>query len=291
MKHVLLTGGTGFIGRNLKEALQKDYLIFSPSHKELELLDETAVCDYVKKNQIDIIIHAAIHVPMVNGQKQEYYNDMRMFLNLKKSSTMVEKFLYFGSGAEYDKRYDIRMVQEEAIGESIPVTEYGLAKYTMNEIARQSDNIYNLRLFGIFGKYELFYLKFISNLCCKAVYELPLSIRKDCWFDFLYIEDLSPIVKWFIENVPEWHDYNVCSGQEYLLTKLADKVLAQSGKKLPVQLLCDERNLDYSASNARLKNEIPELHITEMDRAVKELYSYYEGIKDRIDRSRLAESR
>lgn len=291
MKHILLTGGTGFIGRNLKEALQKDYLIFSPSHKELELLDETAVCDYVRKNQIDVIIHAAIHVPMINGQKQEYYNDMRMFLNLKKISTMVEKFLYFGSGAEYDKRYDIRMVQEEAIGESIPVTEYGLAKYTMNEIARQSDNIYNLRLFGIFGKYELFYLKFISNLCCKAVYDLPLSIRKDCWFDFLYIEDLPPIIKWFIENVPEWHDYNICSGQEYLLTKLADKVLVQSGKRLPVQLLCDERNLDYSASNARLKKEILGLHITEMDRAIKALYSYYEGIKDKIDRNRLAESR
>ncbi|MCI9487235.1 MAG: NAD(P)-dependent oxidoreductase [Lachnospiraceae bacterium] len=290
MKRILLTGGSGFIGRNLTEALNGEYEIYAPSHKELELLDETAVCDYIRQNRIDDVIHAAVHVPMVNGGEHELANDLRMFLNLTKNSGIVEKTLYFGSGAEYDKRFHIRMAKEEEIGDHIPETDYGLAKYTMNEIARNSDNIYNLRLFGIFGKYELFYIKFLSNLCCKAIYDLPLTVRRDCYFDFLYIEDLAGIVRWFLENTPRHHDYNVCSGKEYLLTELAGKVLRRSGKKLPVKLLSEERNLDYSASNERLRAEIPDLRITEIDPAIGELYGYYEGIRDSVDREILAQS-
>ncbi len=287
MKKILLTGGSGFIGKNLREALSDRYEIFAPSHAELDLLDDAAVSRYIRQNQIDDIIHAAVHVPMFHGETQEYYNDMRMFFNLARNSGEVEKILYFGSGAEYDKRYDIRMVREEAIGRTLPATEYGLAKYTMNELARRSDNIYNLRLFGIFGKYELFYIKFLSNLCCKAVYDLPLTVRRDCYFDFLYIADLPAIVEWFLEGTPRCHDYNVCSGSEYLLTELAQKVVACSGKQLPIRLLSEERNLDYSASNARLMEEMPSLRLTDMETALGELYAYYEKIKDSVDRDTL----
>ena len=115
-------------------------------------------------------------------------------------------------------------------------------------------------------------------------------MRKECYFDFLYIEDLADIVRWFLENEPRHHDYNVCNGKEYLLTELAGKVLKRSGKELPVHLLSEERNLDYSASNERLRAEIPNLRITEIDQAIRELYSYYESIRDSVDREILAES-
>ena len=290
MKRIFLTGGTGFIGRNLKEALSVEYEIFAPSHKELELLDETAVCQYIEKNQIDYVIHSAVHVPMVNGERNEFHNDIRMFLNLKKNSDLVERILYFGSGAEYDKRFDIRGVREEELGKTLPVTEYGLAKYTMNEITRGSDNIYNLRLFGVFGKYELFYIKFISNLCCKAIYDLQLTVRKECYFDFLYIDDLVAAVKFFLKSKPQHHDYNVCSGREYLLTELAHKVCERSAKDLPVTLLSEERNRDYTASNERIKKEFPEWRVTPMEKAIEDLYRYYERIQEQVDVNVLAES-
>lgn len=291
MKRVLITGASGFIGRNLKESLSDHYSIFAPSHRELELLDSEQVEKYVSEHQIDVVIHAAIHVPMFHGKEQEFYNDMQMFLNLERVSSRLEKLIYFGSGAEFDKRFDIRMVTEEAVGRTIPVSEYGLAKYIMNKIARSSDNIYNFRLFGIFGKYELWQIKFLSNLCCKAVFDLPLTVRKDCCFDFLHIDDLAAITRWAVENQPIHHDYNVCMGQEYRLTELAEKVCAISGKSLEIQLLSPERNLDYSGDNTRLRTECPADCFSSMDDGLRKLYDWYAANKDMIDYELLKSSR
>lgn len=283
MKKVMITGGSGFVGRNLREYLASDYELFAPSHKELELLDYDALERYVTENQIDVIVHGAIHVPMFNGAEKEFFNDMQMFANLEKISHHVEKLIYFGSGAEFDKRYDIYMVKEEDLGKTIPTSEYGLAKYTMNMIARRSSNIYNLRLFGIFGKYELWNIKFLSNLCCKAIFDIPMTVRKDCYFDFISIENLAHVVAWFIENEPDWHDYNVCYGKPYLLSELAQIIKRISGKDLPITLLSDERNVDYCADNSRLLAQIPELKITPMEEALENLYRYYENNQNLID--------
>ncbi len=291
MKRILITGASGFIGRNLKEALASCHLVFAPLHSQLELLDYDALDRYVVENQIDVIVHAAIHVPMFHGKEKEFFHDMLMFMNLEKISHRVEKVLYFGSGAEFDKRFHIRMVDEEMLGRTIPVSEYGLAKYSMNAIARRSENIYNLRLFGIFGKYELWDIKFLSNLCCKAVFGLPLTVRQDCFFDFLYIEDLSPIVSWFIDHTPQRHDYNVCYGRQYRLMELAQLVRSISGKSLPITLLSEEPNLDYSANNHRLREEVEGLHITPMEQALAQLYCYYERHQEIVDFDLLRKSR
>lgn len=292
MKRILITGAgpRSFVGRNLKEALAEQCEIFAPPHSELELLDYDALEKYVQENRIEAIIHAAIHVERFNGQGNVFYNDMLMFMNIEKISRQVEKVLYFGSGAEFDKRYDITMAREEELGKTIPASEYGLAKYTMNALARRSDNIYNLRLFGIFGKYELWDVKFLSNLCCKAVFDLPLTIRKECAFDFLYIEDLPQIVAWFLQHTPKYHDYNVCYGKPYTLTQLAGMVKEISGKELAINLLAPEKNLDYTANNSRLRTETG-FTPTPMHKAIQELYRYYQNNKSGIDQAVLKSSR
>lgn len=293
MRNIWITGAgpRSFIGRNLKEALQQDYNIFAPTHAELELLDTDAVARYAERNQIEIVIHAAVRNYYDKDAGDIYTDDMTMFLNIERLRHSVDKILYFGSGAEYDKRADIVMAKEEDIGRRVPQDPYGLGKYTANAIARGTDNVYNLRLFSVFGRYEQWQIRFLSNLCCKALFDLPLTVRRDCAFDFLSVDDVTYIVRWFLENKPAHQDYNVCRGKPYLLTDMAEMVRQVSGKDLAVTLLDDTRNRDYTGDNSRLLAEMDGWTPTAMRTELERLYEYYSQHRAEIDYAVLAASR
>ena len=292
MKQILLTGAgpRGFIGRNLKEQLSDSYELLTPSSSELNLCDYESVSRYLDTYKVSHIIHSANHSVVHSGADNAMQYDLQMYYHLQKFAPSLDKILYFGSGAEYDKRSDISMVEETEIGNKIPQDYYGLYKYIINEDARRSDNIYNLRLFGIFGKYENWQLKFIANLCCKAVFGLPLTVRQNCKFDFLYIEDFSNIVKWAIETDLHYHDYNVCTGKPVELITIAEIVRTVSGKNLDITLLNDGWNREYTASNMRLQSENSKFKYTELEVAIAELYEYYNSIKNTIDKRILEKS-
>lgn len=277
MRRILLTGAGphGFIGRNLAPALGERYEVFTPSSRELDLCDYDALARYVDERRIGTVIHGALQNVTRVGFEDAMLHDMQMFYNIEKLSGRLDKVLYFGSGAEFDKRFPMKQIREEELSRSVPADYYGLEKYAMVLHARASRNIYNLRLFGIFGKYEEWQSKFISNLCCKAAYDLPLTVRQNCMFDFFYIDDLAPIVIWFLEHQPRHHDYNVCTGQPVDLVSIAKTVLEVSGKRLPVLVAKEGWNLAYTADHSRLAEEMGGIQLHPMRDAVAELYEYY----------------
>lgn len=293
MRRILLTGAgpRGFVGRNLAPFLRERYEIFAPSSRELNLCDYDLLARYVGKHRIDTVIHGALQSIVHTGPEDIMLHDMQMFYNIDRLSGQLDKVLYFGSGAEFDKRFPMENIREEELGRRIPVSYYGLEKYIMALHARKSRNIYNLRLFGIFGKYEHWQSKFISNLCCKAMYDLPLSIRQDCMFDYLYVDDLAPIVIWFLEHEPDFHDYNVCTGRPVSLREIGDVVLRVSGKTLPVAVAREGWNLPYTADNSRLEAEAGPLQLHDFQDAVAELYDYYQAHKAEIPYEELRETR
>lgn len=284
MRRILLTGAgpRGFVGRNLAPVLRERYEVFAPSSGELDLCDYDRVARYLDAHRIDAVIHGALQSLLHTGPEDAMLHDLQMFCNLEKLSGRLEKVLYFGSGAEFDKRFPMENIREESLGRSVPADYYGLEKYIMALRARESRNIYNLRLFGIFGKYEHWQSKFISNLCCKAMYDLPLSIRQNCMFDYLYVEDLAPVVVWFLEHTPRFHDYNVCTGRSVSLREIAETVLKVSGKTLPVPVARAGWNLAYTAGCGRLEAELGPMRLHSLQDAVAELYGYYQTRRGEI---------
>lgn len=286
---VLITGASGFVGKNVKEyLLKKGYNVSFPGSKELDCLDGKSVKEHLEKNNYDVILHFAVYGDGIDktkdGTKILEYN-LRMFWNFANCQHLYGKMIYTGSGAEYDKRYPITYVTEEELEKhTLPVDSYGLMKYTVNSVIENSKNIYNLRLFGIFGKYEYWKTKYISNLCCKSIKNLPLSMRKNCFFDYLWIEDFCVLLEKFILlDKPKYHVYNAVSGKRIDLYTIAETVKKISGKENEI-IICQQGYAnEYTASNRRIMEEIPDMVFTDMEKAIEKLYRWYEENQEKID--------
>lgn len=287
--NILILGSNGFIGRNIKEFLEKEsatYVVYAPSKKELDITDELAVKEQLKKQFYDVIIHAAVYNPRVGFNREtstEVEKNLRMFFNFERYSDFYGKMLYFGSGAEFDKSGEISMVNEDDFKTGIPQTDYGFYKYIINKSIQSSKNIYNLRVFGLFGKYENWKSTFISGACCKVLKNLPITIRQNVYFDYLYIDDFCKIVHWFINNSGKYRDYNITSGKRIDLITLADIVIKASVKKLPIYVCKEGYANEYTASNRRLIKELGFFSFTPPEVAIDKLYNWYKKNENDID--------
>jgi GDP-L-fucose synthase len=286
MKTILLTGGSGFIGRNIRESyLASKYIILSPSSKELNLSDEISVDDYFAKNKIDIVLHAAVKPGHRNAKDPTnlFYTNTRMFFNLERHSHEYEKMIILGSGAIYDMRYYRPKMEEDSWLDHIPSDEHGYCKYVCEKVIENSSNIYDLRIFGIFGKYEDYSIRFISNAICKSVFNLPITIKQNRKFDYIYVADLMPILDWFITNQPKYHSYNITPDQSISLYELAKLVSDLSDSHPEIQIKQDGLGLEYSGSNSRLKAECDCYPQTPFIDSVTSLINWYKSIKPDLD--------
>lgn len=290
MKKIFITGANGFIGKNLCEGLEGQYDIFSPSRNELNLLNELDVKEYLKKNNFDVIIHCATQNASRNAKEPlnlVLERNLRMFFNLERCSDYYGKMYYLGSGAEYDMENYIPFMNEEYFGKHIPKDGYGFSKYVMSKISENKNNIYDLRLFGVYGKYEDWEIRFISNAICKSMYNLPITIKQNVYFDYLYIDDFIKIMKWFIENSPQCKQYNITTSNHIDLVSIAKVIRKESGKDLSIIVKKEGLKKEYSGNNERLLKEIGGFAFSKLEDNIKKLILYYSSIKNDIDINKL----
>lgn len=267
---ILLTGASGFIGKNLKEGLTKEYKILAPFHKELDILDYNRVEEYIKNKKIDVIIHSAI-----KGGDQVLEMTMRMFLSIVRNVDKVDKIIHLGSGAEYGKTRNLIKIKETDFGGFIPLDNFGLGKYLCSKLTGQNKRIINLRLFGVYGKYEDYRYTFISNSIANNLFGLSIKIRQDAIFDYLYINDLMPIIKFFVNNPATYSEYNIGPTESISLKRIAEIINKISQKKSKIVIKNKGLNFQYSADNTRLLKLIPGIEFTTYEKGIKELYDYH----------------
>lgn len=274
---ILVTGGSGFIGRNLVDFLRAKHEVLAPSHRELELIDEEAVDAFFRKNRVDGVIHCAVRPGHRNAKdpRHQLYGNTRMFLNLMRNADRFQKLISIGSGAVYDARYPMVKVPEEYFGTHLPVDEHGLFRYVSAQFIGEMENWIDLRPFSVFGKYEDYAIRFISNAICKTLFHLPITIKQNRRFDFIFINDLVRVIDFFIEKTGKFKCYNVTPDQSIELREVAEKVAEISGQDLPIQVAQGGMGLEYSGDNKRLRGEIPGLFFTPIDHAIRELYDWY----------------
>jgi GDP-L-fucose synthase len=287
--NLLLTGGSGFIGRNIVEAFSGRHTIVAPASRELDLTDERAVASFFTANSIDVVIHSAVRPGHRNASDPsgQLFVNTRMFFNLMRHSDRFGRMIFLGSGAVYDVRQPMVKVSEEYFDTHVPADEHGFSKYIIAKYAEKSENVVKLRLFGIFGRHEDYAIRFISNAICKSLFDLPITLRQNRRFDYLYVDDLMPVLEHFILNDAGHTSYNVTPDSAVELLDVAEMVRSRSGKDIPI--IVGEQGLgpEYSGDNSRLRGEIPEIAFTPINEAIDRMYSWYEENIQMIDREKL----
>lgn len=288
--NILITGAGGFIGKNLSEYLVANgYNVFSANHKELELLDKESVENYLEKNKINFIVHcAATGGSRLTGYDKDKNDvadaNLQMFKNLKSCMTPEMRMISFGSGAEYDKSRPLAKISEADFGESVPQDDYGYAKYQISKLIDETDNITCLRIFGLYGKYEDYRFKFISNAIVKNLLKMPIAINQNVVFDYLYIDDFLKIVETFIKNPPKEKCLNIAPTESIDLVKIAETINEISELKSEIIVKNQNLNNEYTASNERLLEELGDaFKFASYKEGIEKLYNYYKNNLDNLD--------
>lgn len=280
-KNIFVTGAGGFVGKNLVQYLpERGYDVHAFSHEMLDLLDESAVAGKFASLNPSFVVHCAA----TGGTRKTGYEEsridvvsknLRMFFNLTRCLKPGMRMIHMGSGAEYDKRYCLPKMTEDYFNAHVPADAYGYAKYVMSKYIEKVENITCLRIFGLYGKYEDYTYKFISNAIVKNLLGLPIVINRNVKFDYLWIEDFCDIVGRFLEIKPAYTHYNITPSESADLLSLANRINSASKSKSGIKVVNPGMNAEYTGSNLRLLKELGGFNFTSYESGVKQLYAYY----------------
>lgn len=274
---ILLTGGSGFIGRSLLEGL-REHEVFAPSHSELDVTDSAAVDGLFRERRFDAVIHAALP-----GGETVAEGILRAHWNLARNAHRVDRTFWFGSGAEYGKHRDLVKVREEEAPRAVPRDGYGLAKLLCNELLPRDGRMVNLRLFGVYGPNERYLFKFISNTVVKAILGVPVVVRQDVVFDYLWIDDLTRIVRGLLEGGTGYACLNVTPTVPVSLSEVVRLVGLACGRPITAEFEEPGLNFEYTGDNARLLEALPGLEFTPAAEGVRKLHAHWQALARTLD--------
>lgn len=272
---ILLTGSSGFIGKNLKAYLQDKYTLLTPKSFELNLTNEEMVKRYFKENKIDFIIHCA----SVGGARGIADKDTTLEENLAmveyllKYKNLTTRMILFGSGAMYDKSRNLHKVKESEIGKVIPKDLYGKSKLLLAQQIKNRQDSVMLNIFACYGYGEK-QNRFPSYAINQVLKGEDIMINQNVVFDYLFVEDMTKIVEYFIKNIPQDNIINITPTLSCSLFDIAKIVKKLSGKNVDINVAHSTMNNEYTADNSLLLKNYPNLAFTSMQNGLEKLYRY-----------------
>jgi nucleoside-diphosphate-sugar epimerase len=242
---ILLTGGSGMVGKNILEYSKKEgYTFLAPSSKELNLLDYNSVDTFIKENKPEFIIHAAGKVGGIQANIAAPVNflvdnmDMGRNIIMAAKNNSIKNLLNLSSSCMYPRNAENPLSEDLILkGELEPTNEgYAIAKamttrlceYIMKEdLDKNYKTVIPCNLYGKYDKFGPKNSHMIPAVIRKIHEAKELGIAEiDVWGDglarreFMYAADLANFIFYAIPNFKEMpQNINVGLGKDYSINE------------------------------------------------------------------------
>lgn len=212
--NIAILGANGFLGSYLVNNLTQHNII-PVTRKTHDITTHSKVKDFLKNNNVDVVINCAFHGSSV--RPTDIKINLEMFLNFYNNSNFFDHYINVGSGAELMATDKPR--KEEDLTDFFDMYEddYAFTKNVISRMCLEKDNFTTLRLFGCFDRTEPHYRLF-KKFINKEVYSL-----NNILFDYISAKDFTSIVKFFIENKNKYYkDINCVYSSKYSLQNIVE---------------------------------------------------------------------
>ena len=243
---LLITGCTGYLGRNLLKALDRNryqiWALTSDIEKARELITDQVDCLYswgdiqsgnISWGRVDTLIHCGFARPYRSSQEiadsLAFTEDLFHYVG----KNAVHSIINISSQSVYGQAADPPWKEDTPVS---PESPYAAAKFA-SELMLQSEkrlnphiNITSLRLAGLTGgQIGLVPIDLISRFVQQALDGSPIEIRGRHRFERLDVRDaVGAINKLLLVPAKQWKEvYNLGQGETFSIEELAREVIKQ----------------------------------------------------------------
>jgi len=243
-KEILITGSSGFIGKNLVKKIPNHILPLDKDGKRVDLRKRNEV---LKLKKAKIVIHLAGKIPSENNISKNTFleNNVLATLNILEYCVKkkIEKLIFVSS-------YVYGNPEKNPINEKqkvFPHNTYTKSKSLSEELCKiyakkHGISLIILRTFNIFGNLQKNGF-LISNLIRSIKNNQHFTIvNKKNKRDFLFIDDFIDAILKMVDYECEFEIFNVGSGKCFTLEKFVNIFEEKSGKKIKKKMQKSKQN-------------------------------------------------
>jgi GDP-L-fucose synthase len=248
---IVVTGGTGFLGKAVCQKLKKDKhntVIQLKGKQQWDLTNQKHVDYLYQEHKPDTIVHLAARVGGIGANKENpglfIYENLAMGMNLIETARRygkLQKFVMVGTVCAYPKFTPIPFKEDE-IWNGYPEetnAPYGIAKKTLMEMLIAYEKQYglnctNLIPVNMYGPHDNFNPE-VSHVIPAIILKIDKAIDNNekeikLWGtgnasrEFLYVDDCASAICRSVDIDTTPYPINIGTGSEYKISSLATKI-------------------------------------------------------------------
>ena len=253
---ILLTGGTGFLGKNIQENLgqfmSQDYSLTVMGSSVYDLRCQHACRKMLQYHNPDVIVHAAGSVGGIGANQENpgkfMYENLIMGTNLIERARIEKtpRFILLGTVCSYPKHTEVPFKEQELWAGYPEETNapYGIAKKTLMRLLQAYGEQYGMRganliPVNMYGPHDHFNTT-SSHVIPALILKFHNAIKNGekmvtVWGsgkasrEFLYAPDCVEAIASAIKTEPGLRPINIGTGKEITIKELVDEISEHMG--------------------------------------------------------------